>query len=238
METVTIRQPAGIGDIFYCLKIACLLLQKGNKVVWPVIKEFSYIGDYIKYPNLSFPIHPNPADGNAEIYNVKPIIPLQHADYLIPELREDVMKAKYELVKQDSADWLDYFCFFRNYEREGQLYRHLNPMNEKYILRSNNVGSPPDFIKKDIRLDHIDENKAGSPRIIDIDVIEGYNIFDWCTLLEKASEIHMVDTAFMYIMEKLDLKGSVFKLYSRFNPANFNVVKHIPQNVKWEYMEW
>ena len=48
----------------------------------------------------------------------------------------------------------------------------------------------------------------------------------------------MVDTAFMYIMEKLDLKGSVFKLYSRFNPANFNVVKHIPQNVKWEYMEW
>jgi hypothetical protein len=48
----------------------------------------------------------------------------------------------------------------------------------------------------------------------------------------------MVDTSFMYLMEKLDLKASKFKLYSRFNPANFNVIKHIPKNVKWELTEW
>jgi len=51
-----IKQPAGIGDIFYCLKIAkrILLDGKAKEVVWPVNDVFSYIGNYIKYPGLSF----------------------------------------------------------------------------------------------------------------------------------------------------------------------------------------
>ena len=56
MEVITIKQPAGIGDIFYCLKIAKRLLQdnKTKKVIWPVSPVYSYIKDYIKFPNLEF----------------------------------------------------------------------------------------------------------------------------------------------------------------------------------------
>ena len=50
------------------------------------------------------------------VINLAIMTPWDIPPKLIPELREDVMKAKYELVKQDSSDWLDYFCFFRNYE--------------------------------------------------------------------------------------------------------------------------
>ena len=57
METVIIFQPAGIGDIFYCLKIAYYIsfFDKNVKTIeWPVIDEFSYIKDYIKIPKLKF----------------------------------------------------------------------------------------------------------------------------------------------------------------------------------------
>ena len=56
MKTALIRQPAGMGDILFCQKIARLLLDKKrvDRVIWPVIKEYEYIKDYVQYPNLTF----------------------------------------------------------------------------------------------------------------------------------------------------------------------------------------
>jgi hypothetical protein len=225
METITIKQPAGIGDIFYCLKIAFICTAKGYKVERPVIKEFSYIKDYIKYPNLEF------TDFSEGCYIDKRVIDLQDANIILPEYRDDVMRAKYKLVEADAGDWLDFFKFFRNKDREELLYNHLNPNNEEYILRSQNVGSPPNSLTKPISIET-------DLKIIDINFLPEYNLFDWCKILENASEIYMVDTSFRYIMERLDMKASSFKLYSRWTPANFSVVGHIPQNVKWQFMEW
>ena len=49
-----IRQPAGIGDIFFTQKIAMDYISKGYTVIWPVIEQFEFIKDYIK----EFGIHP------------------------------------------------------------------------------------------------------------------------------------------------------------------------------------
>jgi hypothetical protein len=38
-----IRQPAGIGDIFFTQKIAKDLISKGYEVWWPVIQQFEFI---------------------------------------------------------------------------------------------------------------------------------------------------------------------------------------------------
>lgn len=230
METVIIFQPAGIGDIFYCLKIAYYIsfFDKNVKTIeWPVIDEFSYIKDYIKIPKLKFTSFNDFVDQDDK----KQILNLRDADVGKPQYDNNTMQAKYDLANIDSSDALDYFDFFRNYEREEKLYNELNPNNEEYILRSCNVGSPPQYSARQI---NIETNK----KIIDVKVLPNYNLFDWCKVLENASEIYMVDTSFMYLMEKLDLKASKFKLYSRFNPANFNVIKHIPKNVKWELTEW
>tara|TARA_B100000214_G_C23880448_1_gene586997 strand:+ start:350 stop:1036 length:687 start_codon:yes stop_codon:yes gene_type:complete len=228
MEVITIKQPAGIGDIFYCLKIAKRLLldNKTKKVIWPVSPVYSYIKDYIKFPNLEFV-----SSENFNFFNGDLTINIQDADVGKSQYSFNMMKAKYDLVGLSDEDWLDYFSFERNHKREEKLFSNLNPSNEEYILKSENVGSPPQFNKH-----HIDV--SSDKKIINVEISSEYNLFDWCKILENASEIYMVDTSFMYIMEKLDLKGNKFELYSRYRPANFNVVKHIPNKVKWNYNEW
>ena len=47
MKTVLIKQPAGLGDIFFCQKIANLFMEEGIRVVWPVQKQFLWILDYL-----------------------------------------------------------------------------------------------------------------------------------------------------------------------------------------------
>ena len=42
-----VRQPAGIGDIFFTQKIAKHFIAQGYDVLWPVIEQFSFIKDYI-----------------------------------------------------------------------------------------------------------------------------------------------------------------------------------------------
>ena len=49
-----IRQPAGIGDIFFTQKIAKDYISKGYLVIWPVIEQFEFIKDYIKIDGLTF----------------------------------------------------------------------------------------------------------------------------------------------------------------------------------------
>ena len=49
-----IRQPAGIGDIFFLQKIAKHYLSLGYEILWPVISQFSYIKNYIKVDGITF----------------------------------------------------------------------------------------------------------------------------------------------------------------------------------------
>ena len=109
----------------------------------------------------------------------------------------------------------------------------MSPQNfkEDYIVKSSYYGSPPNSQKKNVPYN-------GSKSIVDIQFYKDVNLFDWCKILENAKELHMVDTSFMYILEKLNLKSKVNKLYSRYNPADFSHINHIPQNVNWDFTQW
>ena len=50
----------------------------------------------------------------------------------------------------------------------------------------------------------------GDKKIIKLEHVEGYSVFDWCKVFENAAEIHMIETCFLYILEKLTLRGDVF----------------------------
>lgn len=226
-----IKQPAGIGDIFYCLKIAKRILSDGKakEVIWPVADVFNYIGDYIKYPGLSFPTMSN-SDLDKLSYSENFILEIQSADALYPKL--SIMSAKYHMVGLKEDDALDYFEYERNYEREDALFEKLKlDKNSEFVFVSEIYGSPPTSSRHSIPINT-------DKRIVFNTYYDDVNLFDWCGVLENASEIHMVDTSFMYLMEKLDCKGKVFNLYSRYKPSNFNVIKHIPKKIKWNLIDW
>ena len=58
-------------------------------------------------------------------------------------------------------------------------------------------------------------------------------LFDWCKVIENASEIHTVETSLNYIIEKLDIKGSL-NMYSKWSPPNYDHVKMLFKK-PWKY---
>ena len=166
----------------------------------------------------------------------------------IPFLNSDrkfsgsVMKAKYKFVNMDGewGDWDEYFEFRRNEEKENQLmdYFDIKP-DDEYVVIGDTYGTPPKTATKKIKYsssrDHTDTQEK---KIIKIRSIEGYSVFDWCKVFENASEIHMIETSFLYILEKINLKGSVFNLYSKWKPSFWGHIEHIPKKVKWNFCNW
>lgn len=211
-------QNSGIGDIFYLQKAAHFYANLGYEIIWPILPQLLFLKDYLQTPAKFSDVTEVFVDINDIALN------FQVADRIFPECK--IMEAKYKLVNIDGSDWLNYFNFTRNISKEELLYSLLNPNDEDYILVSRNYGTPPDYKKANFGVD----TKYG--KIIEVDLIEGFTIFDWCKLIENAKEIWMMDTSLNYIIDKLDLKAEKLKLFSR--RPDFSEIDYLFKT-KWEY---
>ena len=232
-----IRQPAGLGDILFCQKVAKKVINQDNlDVIWPIIPEFIDIIPYISSERISY-VSTNDRFQGKELYESSTntvigtdkilYIPLQHADQL--QLDYSVMVSKYKQVGLSYHDWPDYVTFNRDIVKEQKLYSNILNLKEgeEYIFVNKNYGSPPTTQQ----CHHININT--SKRIVNMDYYEGFNMFDWCKVIERASEIHTVDTAIVCIAEKLDLCEDI-NIYSRWDPPNFRHVEPILY-AGWKY---
>lgn len=219
-----IRQPAGIGDIFFTQKIATEYLNSGYEIIWPVISEFNYIGDYIKTPGLSFVKETDdfPLKDLYHSNESKPIttstghvyLPIQHFDRHIDG---SVMHAKYKLLNIDYSDWVEYFNFERNFQREEKLIEHFNIKNQEFYFVNRLFGSPPGSKKC--------PHMGNFSNSIEMTYLGWDNIFDWIGLLVNAKHIYTVETSILYIIKKLQLKNVT--VFSRHTPPSFTQVEHI-----------
>lgn len=229
MLNYLINQPAGIGDIIFCQKIGKQYALQGP-TYWPVAKEISYIKDYIIFSGFEEP----KLESKAVVYELwgerkegcnTVLINLCIADRYH---KGSVMEAKYFYVADSFHDWSEHVTFVRNTKKEQELYNKLNPNNEEYVLVSKYIGTPPGHREIPIKINT-------DKKIIEVSLIDGFNPFDWCLLLENASEIHMVDTCFNYIMELINIKTKKLHLYSRFYPnTNFSHIENLFK-LPWEY---
>jgi len=192
---VKIIQPAGLGDIIFCLKIGATLVKQGHSVFWPVIPIYSWIKDYLIYDGIRWEDHPSPDK----------ILDLQSGAKVHPEV--PIMDAKYKMAGMGYSDWSDYFTFKRNAEKEDFLYDNLT-QNQPYILVCNNFASPPGMLMRDIPIET-------SLKVVFLNYSNRFTPFDWSKIIENAAELHLVDTCFTYIAEKLTLKANKLALYSR-----------------------
>lgn len=219
MKTCLIRQPAGLGDIFFTLKIAKKIIQ-GNIadiVYWPVIPDFLFIKDYIKHDKLifcnindDFPYKNVYEEDQRKIIHQPDFlyIPLQRADEINGDL---ILKAKYNIIDAKWGDWYNFFTYDRNIQKEDELYYDILKLTdgEKYTLVSTSYGSPPDT-----KTAHVEIPKDKT-RVVFIDNKKDFTVFDWCKVFENATSIYLVDTCFTYICETLNLKTTDLHLYSR-----------------------
>lgn len=234
-----IRQPAGLGDIFFCQKIAAKYLNDGYYVIWPIKTEFYYLQAYLS-PLITF-IPESLSFPNKHLYfdmSIKEPICSEDKSFIFLPLHgcnltnSSVMISKYESVKMDHTTWKDYFNYTRNRKKEFELFEHLGLGNEEYNLVNPLYASPPNILKKEIKINN-------GLRNVYMDVIDGFTIFDWSRIIEKAKNIYTVETSFNYIIEKLHTTAEEYGemvMYSKWTPPDFH---HIDGLFKkpWKYIK-
>jgi len=128
-----IKQPAGLGDILFCQKIAYKLQEKGYEILWPVIPEFLWLNDYIKninFVNIDTFTIPSFWDNTniIELQDKTIFVPLQTADQLFGGC---MMDAKYAFTNLQYNDWSEYLSYSRCSDKENTLYTSKVSTNSK-----------------------------------------------------------------------------------------------------------
>jgi hypothetical protein len=231
LKIVLINQPCGLGDILFCQKIGKHYLEKGHRVVWPVIPEYSYVGEYLKdiyYPNVRDNFVGQTFYYQCRASQTKTIQENNNFIYvpLDGQYRGgSVMTSKYKAHNMEWNDWKDYLNIFRNEQRENKLYNELGLEGKEYILVNDKYGSPPNEKTKifDINTDkHI------------VRMFKTEHIFDWFKVIENASEIWSVETVFNYLIEMIKFKAIRLELFSKWTPSDYSHVREL-FNVNWNY---
>jgi hypothetical protein len=192
---IKIIQPAGLGDILFCLKIGQTYVKMGHTVYWPVIPQYSWIKDYLVYEGIHWK--------EPEICHW--YIDLQSGAKIFPNI--PIMDAKYKMAGIDYSDWKNYLTFKRDAQKEKELYQTV-VHSEPYCLICDSFASPPGMLKRDI------PQKEKMSNIF-ITYSDRYTPFDWCKVIENAAELRLVDTCYTYLVEVLNTKAEKLFLYSR-----------------------
>ena len=219
-----IHHSAGIGDVFFLQYIARKYISMGYHVIWPLENKILWIKDYIS--DIQFCSVDDNFPGK-EYYGQDLVIISPQFVYLgitRPHLWDinlpQVMPSKYQVLNLDCMDWAKGFQFNRNLEKEDDLYYNVLGLKDDseyiFVNRYSNT--------ENRRFDGLDYLKFNLPTV-ELEIKQGYTLFDWCKVFENAQEIHTVHTSLNYLIDKLDIKCKKYLMYQGNHHPD---VKYIP----------
>lgn len=230
MKVCLIKQPAGIGDVFYLQKFAKLIKSAGYEIVWPLQEQILWIADYISGINF---VSINSEFIGKEVYDSNQFaIENDNFLYLSPDgfqiYGKRVMESKYLLINQDDSDWYDYFEFNRNVSKENELYYNVLGLTDdsEYVFLNKYANT------NNVRFNGLDNIEFDLP-VVELSIKEGFTLFDWCKVFENAQEIHTVHTSLNYVIDKLDIKAKKYFMYQGNHHPD---VKYIPFSKKPKFI--
>lgn len=225
---ITIRQPAGLGDIFFCQKIAVKLIQHRHTVYWPVIPEYQYIEQHIR--NGIIWREPPHKTFELDLGNATRLVDWTNRG----DWRQNLMEAKYMYANQHfkvggNKTWWQYFKIdYRDYDAEKALCDMLITEEHKdgFCLFNQHFATQCYKIRK-LKFE------SDLP-MIEVEKYPEFNLFAWCGMVEKAKEIRIPDSSLPYIVEILRTTDRLY-LYNRDGERNIRTKKlwHKP----WTFVE-
>lgn len=244
-----IYQPCGLGDILFIQKIAHHIKNLGFQVYWPVVHELSWLNNYISDFNfISWDTKENPLPSpplsDDVIFPFKDFYSPNNSTTVTDSLfffqgfinAEKIMAGKYNSINLDWSDWRDYIIFNRDIEKENELFYNVLNLNDndEYIFVNRKYGTRPNVMQFS-GLDHIFHNQ--NTKIVEMDIIDGFSLFDWIKVLENAKEIHIIETSLNYLLESPQLfekiKDKPLHLYHRY--GFFHEVDYLFK-LPWNYI--
>lgn len=236
MNICIVEQTCGLGDILMSLKIGSHFSSHGYRVIWPVEPiyknlqnnihvqgsiEFPCVDDNFEFKDIYQQLKQTEISDVVRFENNIVYAPLRRAWHSQPVLEmrkhfgsdECNMLGKFVMCGLEHNNWQDYFTINRNKLKEDELMQVLGIDDADQIhLVNKEFGTPPrwrEVLQKEI-------NTPEHLKRIDMRIIDGYDLFDWIGVFEKAAQIDTVTTSNFYIFEKIDLQ-CVPTIYSKNN---------------------
>jgi len=203
MKPCLIKQPAGIGDVFFCQKIARVMMQNGYQVIWPLRPDIHWIKDYIR--DIYFPTTEDNFLGK-DLYERGMGSVIEENGAFISTATADIthndgkiMSSKYSMLGLDHSDWRDYFKFERNIERENDLYYNVLGLEDdsEFVFINN-------LYNTDVKNGKLLSPQNYNVPVVELQILQGFTLFDWCKVLEKAKSVFTINTSINYLIDVLD----------------------------------
>ena len=210
MKPCIIKQPAGVGDVFFLQKIAHTYRQKGHEIIWPLRDDIVWIADYI--PDITWCKLSEWLQGPyGKLFNYGGFAETEHFIYIDASTADRtfntdptrIMSAKFGLAGLDHKDWANYFKFTRNKEKERELYHDVLGIKGDYVYVN-------DITHTDLRKTSSLATQKYDYPVIENRIVDGFTLLDWTMVLENAKEIHTVPTAVCFIVDVIDTDAQVF----------------------------
>ena len=225
MKPCVIKQPAGIGDVFFLQKVAHTYREKGCEIIWPLRDDIFWISDYI--PNISWYRESDNFPGK-ELFRYAGFretdnfiyIDTSTSDRTFNNNPNRIMASKFQMIGLDHTDWWKYFKFNRNIEKENTLYYDILGLEDssEYVYVN-------DIVTTDIVMtERLCNKKYKYPSVVNR-IIPNFNPFDWIKVWENAKEIHSIPTSLCFIVDVIKTKGEIF--YYPHDQRHYNDVVDI-----------
>lgn len=203
----------------------------GYHVVWPLKDEILWIKDYI--PDIEFCSRQDEFPGKQHYGQDFVILSPQFIYLGLMNTHfwqnnygvEDqdtcmVMHSKYLMMQLDWTNWSEGFQFDRKIDKENDLYYNVLGLKDdsEYIFVNRYANT------ENRRNDQLTFPEFDLP-VIDLQILKGFSLFDWCKVIENAQEIHTVHTSMPYLIDRLNIKAKKYYMYQGIHQPN---VEHIP----------
>jgi hypothetical protein len=226
MNLVGLIQPRGLGDIVISLPIAKYYYDQGYAVHMPVfepfVESFRFAAPYINFHPISKLIDVNdyyiePLNllrslNCTKIFNLMSYMSTNPEFVQAPSLAEYLKFDEYKYaVSQVPFREKWNLKIERNFKREQELFSKLsNDSCEEYVL-IHRKGS-----NFEIPLSNFNELVKGRKYLEISEATD--NIFDWLTLIERASELFMIDSCYANLVDQLNLDNKKTLILRTKNP--------------------
>lgn len=179
------------------------MMDQGYEVIWPLRPDIHWIQKYIK--DINFPTTDDDFIGK-DIYDRGAGAVVEEGGAFISPATADmthndgkIMSSKYSMVGLDHSDWQDYFKFERNFDKEDDLYYNvLGLKDDSEFVFINNL------YNTDIRDSELLSPENYDLPVVELKIMEGFTLFDWCKVLEKAKSVFTINTSINYLIDVLD----------------------------------
>ena len=179
----------GLGDQITCNGLVRELYKRHPKLYVYCKRKYYYTIEFMyrDLPNLKvLPLEESEARNFVNMHNIKNFYDLGIGS------DETVEKSFYKQANVDFCKKFESFYVMRDYIRERTFAEKFNFINNLYA-----------FVHDDIQRNQIVQNQLIGKGLSIFRVDFGYtnNIFDYCSIIENANEIHTIESCFMFMID-------------------------------------